>query len=133
MRAFALDAALRSQISAEARAAYPRECCGLIEGVDEGGVLRATLLYPAVNLAAAPDRFEIDPVLQFRLMRERRNIVGCYHSHPDGAAEPSPRDAEYAFAGEFVWLIAGSAGRLAAYAWDGARFMPVPMPFEGSS
>ncbi|HEX4860738.1 MAG TPA: M67 family metallopeptidase, partial [Rhizomicrobium sp.] len=114
MKAFAIDAALCAQIAAEARAAYPRECCGLIEGMREGATVRATALHPTANLADAPDRFEIDPREQFRLMREGRTLVGCYHSHPDGRAEPSARDAEYAFDGDFVWLISGAKDRLAA-------------------
>ena len=133
MKTLALDAALRARIAAEARAAYPRECCGLIEGVREDEAVRATALHPTANLADAPDRFEIDPKEQFRLMREGRTVVGCYHSHPDGHAEPSARDGEYAFGGDFVWLIAGGQDRLAAYAWDGARFVSVAMAQAGHS
>ena len=133
MKAFAIGVGLRAQVAAEARAAFPRECCGLIEGVRDGGMLRATALHPTANLAGAPDRFEIDPREQFRLMREGRDIVGCYHSHPDGAAEPSPRDAEYAFAGDFVWLIAGAADSLAAFVWDGAEFARLALNEAGSA
>lgn len=129
---FVLPKSLHEQILREARAAYPRECCGLIEG--RGSEI--TALHPARNLAAEPGRFEIDPAEQFRLMREGRNIAGCYHSHPDGRAEPSARDA--AGAGEigFLWLIA--ADELAAFVWDGARFRrvrlvvrPGPAPLAG--
>ncbi|MBV9993225.1 MAG: M67 family metallopeptidase [Alphaproteobacteria bacterium] len=109
--------ALRAALLAEARAAHPRECCGLLEGTGKA----VTALHPARNLADAPDRFEIDPALQFRLRREGRNIVGCYHSHPDGAAEPSPRDAQAASQAGFVWLIVGGDA-LGAFVWDGARF-----------
>jgi proteasome lid subunit RPN8/RPN11 len=114
-----LPSTLRSQIFAEARAAYPRECCGLLEGAGA----RITALHPARNLAEEPDRFEIDPAEQFRLMREGRRIVGCYHSHPDGRAEPSPRDAEHAGEAGFLWLIC--ADTLGAFVWDGARFRPL--------
>ena len=33
-------------------------------------------------------------------------IVGCYHSHPNGRPEPSKRDLEYATEDGFIWLIA---------------------------
>jgi proteasome lid subunit RPN8/RPN11 len=115
-----LAPALRARILAEARAAFPRECCGLIEGDSE----RITALHPMRNLAEAPDRFAIDPAEQFRLMREGRDIVGCYHSHPDGRAEPSPRDADGAGEVGFLWLIA-AAEDVAAFVWDGARFAPL--------
>ena len=112
---------LRSQILAEALAAHPRECCGLLEGSAE----RITALHPTRNLAAGPDRFEIDPAEQFRLRREGRRIVGCYHSHPNGRAEPSPRDGEQAGEAGFLWLIC--ADTLGAYVWDGAGFRPLAL------
>lgn len=112
-----LGADLRAQLLAESRAAYPGECCGLVEG--KGAFV--TALHPARNLAAASDRFEIDPALQFRLKREGRNIVGCYHSHPGGAAEPSPRDALGASEPGFVWLIAAGE-TVGAFLWDGHAF-----------
>jgi proteasome lid subunit RPN8/RPN11 len=119
-----LPAALRARIAEEARAAAPRECCGLIEGVRGGEVIRATALHPARNLARDDDRFEIDPAGQFRLLREGRVVVGCYHSHPGGRAEPSPRDAEGAGEVGFVWVVAGADG-IGAYLWDGAAFQPM--------
>lgn len=116
-----LAPALRAQILAEARAASPRECCGLLEGDGR----RITALHPTRNLAAEPDRFEIDPAEQFALLRAGRRIVGCYHSHPGGAAEPSPRDAAHAGEVGFLWLIAAEEVR--GFVWDGARFAPVPL------
>ena len=126
MRELVLSEALRGQILAEARAAFPRECCGLIEGVREGEAVRATALHPASNLAREPHRFEIDPALQFRLMREGCSIVGCYHSHPGGAPQPSPRDVEGAGERDFVWLIAAGEA-LGAYLWDGEVFRPLTL------
>ena len=50
------------------------------------------------NLADTPDRFEIDPAEQIKLMRALRGagreIIGCYHSHPNGSAEPSADRSE---------------------------------------
>lgn len=120
-----LARALCDAVLAEARAAHPRECCGLLEG--EGG--RIVAVHPSRNLARAPDRFEIDPALQFRLLRAGRRIVGCYHSHPDGVAAPSPRDADGAGEPGFLWLIA-AGGALAAFVWDGAGFRAVAMRLD---
>ena len=123
-----LSGDLREQIRDEARAALPRECCGLIEGIREPGTIRAVALHPAANLARGDDRFEIDPVEQFRLMHALRGtgreIVGCYHSHPSGPAAPSPRDADEAQERDFVWLVAGVGARIAlgAFVWDGRAF-----------
>jgi proteasome lid subunit RPN8/RPN11 len=107
---------LREQIAREARAAFPRECCGLIEG----RALRIAALHPARNISKDDDCFEIDPADHFRALRATRSngrtIIGCYHSHPNGRAEPSARDGD----GEdgFLWLIAtvtGETVRLTAF------------------
>ena len=114
-----LPAALAAAIRAQAGDAHPRECCGLLEG----SATRITALHPTRNLAEEPDRFEVDPAEQFRLMREGRRIAGCYHSHPGGRAEPSPRDAEFASEAGFLWLVC--ADTLGAFVWDGAGFRPL--------
>jgi proteasome lid subunit RPN8/RPN11 len=121
VRLLFLDGALQERIAEEAHAAYPGECCGLMEGVRTEDAVHVTALHPSPNLAPEPDRFEIDPALQFRLLREGRNVVGCYHSHPNGMAEPSPRDVDGAGEVGLVWLVAAPAGQ-AAFVWDGAQF-----------
>jgi len=40
-----------------------------------------------------------------------REIVGCYHSHPNGRAEPSRTDVAGGSESGFIWLIAGIAIR----------------------
>jgi proteasome lid subunit RPN8/RPN11 len=130
-----LPLALREQLVAAAQAAFPRECCGLVEGVVEGRAARALALHPATNLSRDADRFELDPAEQFRLLRALRgtgrDIIGCYHSHPHGRAEPSPRDLAGAGEDNFVWLIAGVAPGavpvLAAFVAAGGQFLPVAM------
>jgi proteasome lid subunit RPN8/RPN11 len=105
-----LPAALAEQIRQEAAIAAPRECCGLVEGQREEGLFLVTALHPACNLAIEDDRFDIDPrdhLAAVKLARARgRQIIGCYHSHPGGAARPSPRDAAGAGEEKFLWLIA---------------------------
>ncbi|HEY1837544.1 MAG TPA: M67 family metallopeptidase [Rhizomicrobium sp.] len=111
MASLALCAILRAQIAHEAKSAFPRECCGLIEGYRDGSRIVATRLHAARNVAAEPDRFEIDPGAHVALLKTlrgtQREIIGCYHSHPNGRAEPSARDG----GGDdnFVWLIAATS------------------------
>jgi proteasome lid subunit RPN8/RPN11 len=106
-----LPAALADSIREHARATSPAECCGLIEGVRQGNVFRVTALHPARNLSMDEARFEIDPRDQFAAQRAARDrgaeIIGCYHSHPGGSAEPSAADAAGAGEDNFLWLIAG--------------------------
>jgi proteasome lid subunit RPN8/RPN11 len=74
------------------------ECCGLLAG--SGGVI--TRVLQAKNAASEPERnYEIGPQELFRLMREIRaaklELLGIYHSHPNGKNEPSARDIELAY------------------------------------
>ena len=122
MRVLAISAALCDRIAAEARAAAPRECCGLIEGVVTAEGWRAEALHASDNLAEDPDRgFLIDPQVQFDALRATREtgrtVIGCYHSHPGGQAAPSVRDRAQAMDDGFVWLIAAD-GALAAHVFD---------------
>jgi len=117
-----LPETFRAQILAEARAAAPRECCGLVLGGRDGDAATATALHQARNLAEAADRFAIDPADQFAAQRAARaagiRIIGCYHSHPDGVARPSARDLEGAGEENFLWLIATPEGALAAFVYS---------------
>jgi desampylase len=134
---FFLPGALRDQLGREALAAFPGECCGLIEGSCNGNEIRATALHPTRNLASEPDRFAIDPAAHFALLRglrgTGREVVGCYHSHPNGRAELSPRDRESAGADDFVWLVAAiAAGEVTLAAFTCPRgaadaISPVPL------
>ena len=129
-----LPDALRAQILREARAAHPHECCGLIEGACEAQMFHITALHPARNLADAPDRFDIDPRDQFtayKAARARRSaIVGCYHSHPNGRAEPSTADQAGAVEENFLWLIAGS-GEINAFVYARSGFVPAELAGRG--
>jgi len=116
-----LPEGLRAQILAEARAATPRECCGLVLGRRQDDTAVAAALHPARNLATDADRFQIDPADHFAAMRAARgagvSVIGCYHSHPGGAARPSVRDLEGAGEENFLWLIATPEGALAAFVY----------------
>jgi proteasome lid subunit RPN8/RPN11 len=135
-----LPAPLLRRIEAAARAAYPEECCGLLIGCREPeGRVRVTRIAESVNVAPPPhrDRFEVDPALRFSLMRGLRGsgeeIVGHYHSHPDGPARPSARDAAQAYEPELVWLVVAVVGdrstATTAWLYDPAiaAFRPVPL------
>jgi proteasome lid subunit RPN8/RPN11 len=73
--------ALRIQILREAHAARPGECCGLIEGVRGSASFEVAALHPARNLAASPDRFDVDPrdhrAAHKAARAQGRAIIGC--------------------------------------------------------
>ena len=110
-----LSSALHQQLLAEAAAAHPRECCGLLLGTAD---CIATAL-PCANIADDPHtRFEIDPAALIAAERAARQgglpVLGHYHSHPNGSGAPSPRDAADAARDGRLWLII-AAGRISAW------------------
>jgi proteasome lid subunit RPN8/RPN11 len=93
-------------IVAHARAAAPAECCGVLIGRG-GDVVEAV---PTRNDATAAGRFLISPKdhIDARRAARRRGleIVGFYHSHPNGSAAPSPTDlAEAAYPGHLYAIV----------------------------
>ena len=132
----ALPREFRTRIEAHARAAYPKECCGLLEGVRHGDAVRVLALHGARNIAARRDRFEIHPEDHFAVLKDARAkghvLVGCYHSHPGGAPLPSETDRAGAGEDDFLWLIAALAQadapvRLGAFVYRAAVFEPVTL------
>jgi proteasome lid subunit RPN8/RPN11 len=82
------------------------ECCGMLAG-REGVITRA---FPAVNAARKPaTEYEIAPKELFHLTREIRaaglQLLGIYHSHPNGKNEPSARDIEQAYYPDVAYFI----------------------------
>ncbi len=91
------------------------EVCGLLLG--RGDVVET--LVPARNVAGNPARsFEIDPATLLKAHRDARGdgqrVIGHWHSHPNGRAEPSRRDAARAAENGQYWLII-AAGDISAW------------------
>ena len=104
---------LLDQIIAHAASEPGREVCGLLLG-DEREI-RA--VQPAANIADDPARrFELDPQALFAAIRAERaggmRVIGHYHSHPNGVAMPSPRDAAEAEPGQLWLIVAGQEATL---------------------
>lgn len=98
-----------------AAARAPHEACGILLGTP-GAIVAAVA---AANIAAHPERnFEIDPATLLRVHREARGtgqtVLGWYHSHPNGAGEPSKTDAARAVEDGMLWLIV-AGGALSAW------------------
>jgi proteasome lid subunit RPN8/RPN11 len=106
-------------IESAAEAAYPEEACGLLVG-EGADLLRLTALHPSPNLAQdRRRRFEVDPALLLKLHKSLRGgdqrLIGLYHSHPEGPAQPSAHDLSRAWQPELAWLLtAVSSGRAGA-------------------
>ena len=127
---------LQDQLRDEALRAYPRECCGLLEGNISGEVAQISALHPMPNIATESNRFEIDPSSHIPLLRDLRGsgraVIGCYHSHPNGRGGPSERDRASADEEGFLWLITAvdaetRAANTAAFVCAAQGFSPVPI------
>lgn len=146
----ALPDRVRVAIAQHAEEIYPNECVGLLLGRIDGARTAVEEAFPAPNRWTAEvgltpadaehslrDRFYLDPRDYLRAERAARerglDVVGCYHSHPDHPAVPSPRDLTGAQGigggSRFAFLIQsvreGRAAELTAWTLDddSARFV----------
>jgi proteasome lid subunit RPN8/RPN11 len=112
-----------------ARRSASEECCGLLLGSEAIEEAR-----PADNVSADPRRrFEIDPQALVDAHRAARSggpcVLGYYHSHPSGPAEPSATDRAGAAGDGKVWAIIGIGG-VTFWRDDGDRFAPLSYVVE---
>ena len=112
----------------EATRAHPQECCGLLLGLDDGENQAAV---PTANVHPQPDRhFEIDPAALIGAHRAARSggpaVLGYYHSHPSGRAEPSATDRASASGDGRLWAIIAN---LEVTLWrdEPGGFEPLPL------
>jgi proteasome lid subunit RPN8/RPN11 len=122
---FRISRAAHAQILAEATASPAREVCGLLLG--DGEEIKTAL--PCPNVAADPAcTFEIDPQTLIAAHKSARtggpNILGCYHSHPNGRAEPSETDRAMAEDNGWVWAIV-AGGDVTFWRVEGDGFVGV--------
>ncbi len=91
-------------ISRHLQAAYPREGCGVLVGILQNNSVRIVEAVPVDNVdgSSGNDRYIIDPLQYAKLEQELKQrpdgarIVGFFHSHPEGIAQPSKIDLELA-------------------------------------
>lgn len=103
-----------------ARTTFPREACGILfcdssAGEDPTEIPRIDRFAIAVNIHPDPEtRFEIDPHSLIAAHRTQRaggaQVLGYFHSHPNGPAIPSALDSALAEGGRAIWAIAGREG-----------------------
>lgn len=112
-------------LRAEARAAAPLECCGLLLGYGD----RIETIAPAANVSTQPAlRFEIDPMALLSAHKAARSggpeVLGYYHSHPTGHPVPSATDCEHSTGDLRVWAIV-ARDEVAFFRDSGNGFTPL--------
>jgi len=116
----------------EATRALPNECCGLLLG--RAGRIECAV--PCANVHADPARhFEIDPAALIAAHKAARGggpqLLGYYHSHPMGRAEPSATDRALAGGDGRIWaIVAGGAIALWRDSPGGFEALPLRLAAE---
>lgn len=120
------------QLNDWADEAHPSECCGLLLGC--GTTVREIVL--THNVSPYPQRmFEIDPAALIKAEKAMRDggpdLIGYFHSHPNGLDHPSTEDAKQAMADGRFWVIIASGKATAWQALPGGklyrRFNPIEL------
>ncbi|KPF87592.1 peptidase [Novosphingobium sp. AAP93] len=106
--------------------AHPEEACGLLFGT-ASHIIAAE---PTANVHPEPARhFEIDPAALIAAHKAARDggpeLIGYFHSHPNGLACPSATDAAMASGDGRIWAIAAAG--------DVSLWRDAPSGFEALS
>ncbi|WP_271077015.1 Mov34/MPN/PAD-1 family protein [Aurantiacibacter sp. MUD61] len=110
----------------EAQNAHPSECCGILTG----NGTEVTGLIPAQNVHPTPaTHFEVDPQTLINAHRAEREggpqVIGYYHSHPNGPSYPSETDAQMAAGDNTIWAIV-APGETTWWRDTPDGFLPLP-------
>jgi proteasome lid subunit RPN8/RPN11 len=94
---------------AQAQAARPNECCGMLAGAVEGEVARVVKVYPLVNALASPVEYESEPRSMLEAVQDQMHlgleVLAVYHSHPTSAPVPSKKDLARNYSEDVVSMI----------------------------
>jgi proteasome lid subunit RPN8/RPN11 len=113
-----LPADVRRAMVAHARRDRPRECCGLLVGRGR----RVAFAVAMANVEMTDTRYRVDDREHIQLRRVLRafrpplDILGVYHSHPRGRAQPSETDVAEAAYPRWLHVIVGLTGNRATVA-----------------
>lgn len=114
-----------------AQSAYPNEACGILLG--EGQCI--TAFQSTQNVHPTPQsHFEIDPQALIDAHRQVRDgglqVIGYFHSHPNGDAVPSVTDRALSAGDGAIWaIVAGKQVRFWRDSTDGFTTLSYA-PFE---
>ena len=133
---FALTSGTLATVLAEATGAFPDEACGLLLG--RGDIIHTATV--AANVHPTPEtHFEIDPAALIAAHRAARSggpeVLGYWHSHPNGLARPSATDAAQASGDGRIWAIVAlgvSGGEVTLWRDSKTGFVALPYAIQDS-
>lgn len=108
-------------IQSEMETNIPYEACGVLIGTINGTAAIVEKALPLTNVKRTRRSFELDPQQFYNAWNDaeknKKEILGVYHTHPVSSAAPSLWDRETMENAPSVWLIAGADG-IRAYLWE---------------
>lgn len=140
------------QIQQHAQRCHPEECCGLLLGIrvhkpDGSTHWHVKAIQETENCWGEIDdfpktdpregkhnRFAIDPRILLAVQKADRDrkvqLIGIYHSHPNGVAVPSEFDRAIAWPDYVYWIVSLESGRVKdGKGWvldDHGQFQEIP-------
>ena len=122
---FQINAEVLARITALAVTAAPAECCGALLGSSD--FMSSWEIENMVELTNRSSNGEREYLITSDDVRyaQRKgralglDVVGFFHSHPNGSVQPSPTDLERAWPGYLYLIVAGA--EIGAYTLDENR------------
>ncbi len=120
---------VRAALLAHAERGGDEEICGVLAGEYGEERSRVVAAHPTANVAESPEaRYRIHPEELLATIESiegaNNEVIGFYHSHPNGPTGPSETDADRATWSGYSYLICALAGEpsLGSWRWTGNRF-----------
>ncbi len=117
-----------AKIFRHAERCYPNEAVGALFAKN-GTIIEAV---EAVNISDKANRFEVNPIEVLRIQKQADQtgfeMVGWYHSHPDGEPIPSKLDADCAFEGQICMIVSvkqGIAAEFRCWKFEGGNYKQI--------
>ncbi|OGO33940.1 MAG: hypothetical protein A2Z16_03555 [Chloroflexi bacterium RBG_16_54_18] len=115
----------------------PEEACGMLIGRINGFDAITIHTIPVTNTLHSPTRFRMDGREQVDVFNQMENedldLVGIYHSHPQGPPGPSEidvREAYYPNVVHLIWSRTGGIWNCAGYSINGGQVLMAVLKFN---
>jgi len=107
-----------------------QEICGLVGGVVRRNIAMVYRVIPIINIAATPhNRYQMHPAEQVKAFvdfeKQGWEVVGIYHSHPQGEPIPSSSDIAEANYPDVAYIIGVPQGNINAWRIQGDVVSPI--------
>lgn len=122
--------AMRRQVSR----LTPLEACGLLAGINRRVEMRIGIR----NADQSPVRFHMEPLEQWRAFQRIESagleLLGIYHSHPDGPDWPSPTDIAEAMypVVQIIWYRREGKWRARGFRIEAGKVREVALELVGN-